>query len=233
MRLILVRHGQTSSNISGALDTGRPGAPLSALGHEQAQALAQRWDEFATAPSAIGVSPLTRTRQTAQPLLQRFQMEPMVLSGLREVRGGNLEMSASLADIAHYMKAMLPWIQGNYEARMPGGESGKEILARALPAVAQVLTKAHDLDGDDATAVIVAHGAINRIIASALSPQIGANLVMMYRLDNCGTCVLRAPQGFVPGRAEELVNAFTAETWNDTSMSEWDVPEELHIAVKY
>ena len=32
MRLLLLRHGQTHSNVSGALDTGAPGADLTELG---------------------------------------------------------------------------------------------------------------------------------------------------------------------------------------------------------
>ena len=36
-RLHLVRHGQTPSNVAGALDTALPGAPLTELGREQAE----------------------------------------------------------------------------------------------------------------------------------------------------------------------------------------------------
>lgn len=233
MKLVLVRHGQTSSNCSGALDTGRPGAPLSQTGREQAQALADRWETIAATPTTVGVSPLLRTRQTAQPLLDRYGLTPRVLPGLREVRGGNLEMSASLADLAQYMKAMLPWIQGDWESRMPGGESGHEIMSRVLPAVNHVLKDAYALGGSNATAVIVAHGAINRVIAAALSPQISANLVMMYRLNNGGTCVLESPQGFIPDQEESLLHAFTALTWNDKPISDWEIPNNVQIALKY
>lgn len=233
MRLVLVRHGQTTSNISGALDTGRPGAPLSAKGLQQAHQLASTWEDIAPRPTVIGVSPLLRTRQTAQPLLERYGLIPRVLPGLREVRAGNLEMSTALTDLAQYMKAMLPWIQGNWEPRMPGGESGYEILGRILPAIHTLVTEAHEKEGANATTVIVAHGAINRLIASALSPQIGANLVMMYRLDNCGTCVLETSTDFTPSTADELLHSFTAHSWNNKPMSEWDIPTEINVAVKY
>ena len=36
MRLILIRHGQTHSNVAHALDTTVPGADLTDLGREQA-----------------------------------------------------------------------------------------------------------------------------------------------------------------------------------------------------
>src|SRR5665647_3502119 len=44
MRLILVRHGQTSSNISRALDTAEPGPDLTDLGRAQAAALSRVLD---------------------------------------------------------------------------------------------------------------------------------------------------------------------------------------------
>lgn len=234
MKLVLVRHGQTASNVSGALDTGRPGRALNAVGREQAQSLAQRWDTIAPTPHALAVSPLLRTRQTAQPLLDRYKgLEPMVREGLREIRGGNLEMSAALADIAQYMLAVLPWLNGDWQSRMPGGESGFELLTRALPAVAEVLCVARERGGEDATAVVVAHGAINRVIASALSPQIGPNLVMMYRLDNTGTCVLEAAGDLPFERPDAILGRFTALTWNDIPMDQWEIPEELHASLTY
>ena len=39
MRLLLLRHGQTESNVIGALDTAVPGAPLNELGLRQAAAV--------------------------------------------------------------------------------------------------------------------------------------------------------------------------------------------------
>lgn len=233
MRLVLVRHGQTPSNVSGALDTGRPGMNLNARGRQQAADLASRWEEIAPQPHALAVSPLARTRQTARPLEERFGLTPLVRAGLREVRGGNVEMSASLADIAQYMLSVLPWLQGNWDARLPGGENGHELRGRFLPAVLEVLQHAYDKAGSDGVAVIVAHGAINRVIASSLSPQIGANLVMMHRLDNGKTCVLESPQDFSPTGVEDMLKTFTALTWNDVPMSEWEVPAELHASLSY
>ena len=39
MRLLLVRHGQTPSNVAGLLDTALPGPGLTALGTRQAAAI--------------------------------------------------------------------------------------------------------------------------------------------------------------------------------------------------
>ena len=70
MRLILVRHGQTSANVNRALDTAEPGAPLTRLGHDQARLVAEAL--VGEGVSGIFTSHLMRTRQTARPLAQRL-----------------------------------------------------------------------------------------------------------------------------------------------------------------
>lgn len=67
-RLLLIRHGQTTSNVRQALDTALPGAALTDLGWSQAFAagelLAGEQDE-AAAPLAMVSSQALRARQTA------------------------------------------------------------------------------------------------------------------------------------------------------------------------
>ena len=68
MRLILIRHGQTASNLAQALDTAAPGAPLDETGMAQAEALVERLgaDEL----DAVFSSTLLRAKMTATPLAQ-------------------------------------------------------------------------------------------------------------------------------------------------------------------
>ena len=63
MRLILVRHGQTTSNVDRLLDTGFPGAPLTEHGHGQAASLVDRLSHEHL--DAIHSSDLIRAKQTA------------------------------------------------------------------------------------------------------------------------------------------------------------------------
>ena len=63
MRVMLVRHGQTSSNARGLLDTAAPGADLTDLGREQAAALVDLLDGQRV--DAIFASTLVRSQQTA------------------------------------------------------------------------------------------------------------------------------------------------------------------------
>lgn len=70
----LIRHGESEANAG--LPTEAPSTiPLTAKGHEQALALAQK---FTDAPGLIVVSSFIRTQQTAQPLIARFPSVPVV-----------------------------------------------------------------------------------------------------------------------------------------------------------
>jgi broad specificity phosphatase PhoE len=64
----LVRHGQSASN-AGLPATGQHDVALTALGHEQAQAVARRLER---PPDLVVVSPFLRARATAQPMLARW-----------------------------------------------------------------------------------------------------------------------------------------------------------------
>lgn len=68
-RLLLIRHGQTTSNIRHALDTALPGAALTELGWSQAHAagerLARERDSEQDTPLALLSSQALRARQTA------------------------------------------------------------------------------------------------------------------------------------------------------------------------
>ncbi len=155
MRLLLVRHGQTHSNVEGALDTGTPGADLTDLGRAQADAagtvLAERPIE------AIYCSPLVRTQQTAAPLAERLGLRPTIIEGLREVSAGDLEMRTDLEAGLAYHDVLVDWlVKGDLGARLPGGESAEEFLTRFDAAVDEIRASGHR------TALIVSHGAAIR-----------------------------------------------------------------------
>lgn len=66
--VILIRHAESEANAG--LPTETPHSiPLTARGHEQARAFAEKW---ADEPALIVVSPFIRTQQTAAPLMKRF-----------------------------------------------------------------------------------------------------------------------------------------------------------------
>jgi broad specificity phosphatase PhoE len=154
MRLLLLRHGQTHGNTLGALDTAFPGNDLTELGIRQAEAAAEVLAK--DPPSAIYVSRLVRTQQTAAPLEAATGLSAQVLEGLREISAGDYEMATDHDSIMGYIGTVAEWIEGRLDPRMSGAETGHEFLARYDAAVAEILAAGHE------RALIVSHGAAIR-----------------------------------------------------------------------
>jgi probable phosphoglycerate mutase len=154
MRLLLLRHGQTHGNTSGALDTAIPGLELTDLGRRQADAAARALSEEPV--ERIFVSPTHRTRQTAAPLADLLGLDLDVLDGLREIKAGDYEMATDHDSVLGYIGVVGDWIEGRLETRMPGGETGHEYLARYDAAIAEVAATGV------ACALVVSHGAAIR-----------------------------------------------------------------------
>ncbi|KQW47116.1 histidine phosphatase [Nocardioides sp. Root1257] len=160
MRLILIRHGETPSNVAGALDTAIPGAPLTPLGHRQADAIpAALADEAIT---AVHASPLVRTQLTATPLATARGLEIVVSDGLEEIGAGELEMRTDQLSISSYASTVTAWIAGDLAVPMPGGPDGHSFFNRYDAAVGAIAAG----HADDATVVAVSHGAAIRTFAA-------------------------------------------------------------------
>lgn len=161
-----MRHGLTRSNVAGALDTEHPGADLTEVGEEQAVALVTR---LADRPiDALWCSPRLRARRTAAPLAQAHGLEPQLRDGLVEIAAGTVEMSSDPKDAEGYRSAIAAWITGDPDTRMPGGETGTEVLARMDAVVAEVVATEVE------RACLVAHGAVIRFWCARRVPDVGA-----------------------------------------------------------
>ena len=68
VRVWLIRHGQSESN-AGLPSADWRGIPLTELGHQQAERIAE---VFADPPKLIVSSPYLRAQQTAQPTIARY-----------------------------------------------------------------------------------------------------------------------------------------------------------------
>ncbi|GAA4702228.1 histidine phosphatase family protein [Nocardioides conyzicola] len=178
MRLILIRHGETPSNVAGALDTAVPGAPLTPLGHRQASAIPPVLTTERI--SAIHASPLVRTQLTAAPLATARGLEVVVSEGLEEIAAGELEMKTDDASVAAYSDTVAAWIAGDLGATIPGGADGHAFFERYAGAVGAI-TAEH---ADDATVVAFSHGAAIRTFAARHGGPADARLL------NTGAVVL-------------------------------------------
>lgn len=182
MRLLLIRHGQTPSNVLGALDTRVPGPGLTELGHEQAAAI-----PTALANEQIGAlfaSVQSRAQLTAAPLAAALGLPVQVREGLREITAGDLEMKTDAASIAIYHEVAFGWAAGDLERRMPGGETGSETFSRFDEVIAEASTSGHD------TVACVAHGQIIRAWTGGRSTNVNADTASRHFLHNTGVVTL-------------------------------------------
>lgn len=186
MRLLLIRHGQTGSNVIHALDTAVPGADLTELGRIQAAAVpaalsSERID-------AIYATRLVRTQQTAQPLATDRGLDVLVRPGFREIAAGDLEMRSDEAAMRAYVEVVFSWPH-DMDRRMPGGESGTEVMARCDAVVTEAAAAGF------ADIAIVAHGAVIRAYAAARAHNVDSDYAARHWLRNTGMVVLEgAPQ---------------------------------------
>ncbi|MFJ4225385.1 histidine phosphatase family protein [Microbacterium sp. NPDC089695] len=183
MKLLLIRHGQTPSNVIGALDTGRPGPGLTGLGHAQAAAIpgVLRDEQI----DAIYASPLVRTQLTAAPLAVDRGIEIAVVEGLEEISAGDWEMHSDREAVEGYVRTARSWLSGDVDVEIPGGESGTEFFARYDAAIDRIAA-AHA----DGAVVVVSHGAAIRVWAAARLQGIDLDDAAHWRLYNTGMCVL-------------------------------------------
>ncbi len=166
-RLHLVRHGQTHANVSGALDTSMPGLDLTDLGRAQARAASRALAQVPV--TGIYVSKLVRTHQTAAPLAALSGLEPTHLPGIHEISAGQFEMATDRESVHGYITSVTNWIGGNWDYRMPGGETGAEFVERYTADVETIAADGHE------EALLVSHGAAIRTWLSSVLPDLAAS----------------------------------------------------------
>lgn len=182
MRLLLVRHGETASNIDRKLDTAMPGPPLTELGHKQARELADTLagENLAAVYASIGL----RAQQTALPTAERFGLPVQILEGVHEIQVGALEGRNDPEAYQTYLDTVIKWAEGELEVPFPGGgETGQQVLDRFLGAI--------DSIRQDGTVMVVTHGGAGRMGALALASNVPVELAENL-LPNTGVVVLES-----------------------------------------
>lgn len=158
MRLILARHGRTEGNVIRALDSRPPGMPLDDVGRAQAEDLARR---LAAQPvAAVYASRATRAQQTAAPVAAAHDLSVVVIDGVQEADCGELEGATDPASHERFQDVYEAWLNDEFDARLPGGESAFDVRARFVAAVEAVAA--------DEPVVVVSHGAAIRLGVGAL-----------------------------------------------------------------
>jgi probable phosphoglycerate mutase len=159
MNLLLVRHGETTWNHEGRYQ-GRTDVPLSPAGEAQARALSKR---LAGLPIDLALtSPLARTRATAEAILGDRGIVLEVDDALIEISHGQWEgQLASDIEISH--AEMFGTWRSRPDRDVPAGPDAEtlgDVEERAWPVLVRTCARL----GADATALVVAHDAVNRVL---------------------------------------------------------------------
>ncbi|HXV93070.1 MAG TPA: histidine phosphatase family protein, partial [Pseudonocardia sp.] len=149
------------------------------FGHRQAGELATRLAEWSV--TAVHASRAIRAQQTARPVAARHALEVEIAEGVHEVFCGDLEGRSDPEARMAFDEVYHAWGRGDLDARLPGGESARDVRERYVPAVEALTRSAH---GD---VVLVSHGAAIRLGAAAL---LGDTAETQY-VPNTGVVVLR------------------------------------------
>jgi probable phosphoglycerate mutase len=171
MHLILVRHGETEHN-RGNITLGRFDAPLNERGRAQARAVAA---SFVRPPDAIYASPLARAFETAASIGSATGIVPVADDGLIEMDVGEMEHRTGAELRERYPDFLRAWLSDECaDARMPGGETLREVQDRAWDAVERICG-AHP----DGTVVAVTH---NFVILTLICRILGLPIARFRRM---------------------------------------------------
>ncbi len=159
-RVLIVRHGATvlsaEDRYAGATD-----AQLSDEGREQARRLGQR---LAGEPLAAAyASPMSRTMDTAAAIVGARALTVTPVDGLRETDHGHWEGKTREDVKREFRDEYERWERDPVTFAPSAGETGLEVLARALPAFL-ALVERHRAG----SILVVSHKATIRLIVSQL-----------------------------------------------------------------
>lgn len=178
-RLILIRHGHTSSNSSGGSRmSGWTDTSLSDRGWRQVACLVRR---MTTEPAAaVYSSPLLRALQTARPVAETAGVELLLEPDLREIYCGEVDGWPVEEVRRHHPDLWETNLRQDDEGfRWPGGESYRELRERSLSALCRIAA-AHS---GERVAVVTHAGVISQVMGWL--GGIGPARWECHRPDNC------------------------------------------------
>jgi broad specificity phosphatase PhoE len=155
-RLLLIRHAGTLLS-SDDRYAGSTDVELSDEGRSQSRKLAVRLAK--TRVAAVYCSHLKRAVDTARAVATPHGLTPILNPALREVDHGHWEGLTRQEIEARFGEEFSRWREDPFGVAPAEGESGRSVLARALPAVREILA-AHENE----TVAIVSHKATNRLL---------------------------------------------------------------------
>lgn len=183
MKIILVRHGETTANVSN-LFCGHTNVSLTEKGVEQAENTAEKLKSVKI--TKIFCSDLERTYNTAMIINKYHNLKIHKDEQLREMFFGSCEGYTYEEIIKAKPEAFKKARMGSWDFTFPEGENLRDLTTRvmdSLNAIKKSLSK-HD------TALIVVHaGVIRAILAMEIAKS--EESYWHFEIDNCGIVELK------------------------------------------
>lgn len=179
LRIILVRHGETTWNVEGRYQ-GQEDTPLSERGMAQAARLAEGLADV-TIDRAIS-SPLKRSFITAETVCGRHGIAVSADARLSEINHGSWEGQLATEIQAAYPEDFARWHSQPHLVQMPdGGENLEDVRRRVRDAFDDY---ARDYDGE--TLLVAAHDAVNKAIICDI---MGLDMSHFWQIKQDNTCI--------------------------------------------
>jgi probable phosphoglycerate mutase len=131
----------------------------------------------------------TRAAQTAEVIGAELGLGALAVTGIHEAQVGALENRNDDDAVAEFNAIYERWHHGELDVRLPGGETGNDVLDRYVSALTELRMRYLDDDGWTGDIVVVSHGAAIRL-ASAVLSGVDANFALDHHLNNAESVVL-------------------------------------------
>ena len=189
MKLILVRHGETSWNKERRVQGSDSDIELNDTGLEQARKVANFLKNEPI--NVIFSSPMQRARATAEAIASYHQVPVEFDQGLKELNVGELEGMSAVNLRTTFSQFLMQWWQDGGATKLPSGESLIELQQRAWKVIERLLEryKTSPEHNTETTVVVVSHYFITlAIIIKALNLPL--DFFPKFKLDPGGVSIL-------------------------------------------
>lgn len=175
--LLIIRHGQTNLNLQHRMD-GQADTLLTQTGLDQIEKLSLFLSKYKI--DCVYSSPLSRSLKTAETIIkhQNTTLSINKINDFREIDCGDCTGLTHTEVIQKFPQLSIEWDK-NTDPPFPNGESLRDVEARAMPIIEQILS----VDAGK-TILISGHGSLNvAIIGHYL--QMPPAIRFKLRQDNC------------------------------------------------
>jgi broad specificity phosphatase PhoE len=160
-RLYLVRHGEVETRYHRVFGGAKIDMELSPAGHEQVDAAANYFQRHL--PDVIYASPMRRVQQTLAPLAKLAGLEPIILSGLREVDFGVWTGLTWQQVYERFQVSAFEWLNQLEMGTIAEAESTANFRERVDASLRKILSEAPGKE-----IAVIAHGGVIRMILSLI-----------------------------------------------------------------